>query len=38
MEYNIINVFIEKHYTKCGGKTISEPYSKTSKLSITVDQ
>ena len=32
------NVFLEKSYTKCGGKTIPRPFSKKSKLSISPDQ
>ena len=28
IEYNIENIFVEKSYTKCGGKTISRRFSK----------
>ena len=38
IEYNIINVFIEKPYTKCGAETIPRPFSKNLKLSISLDQ
>ena len=31
-------IFPEKSYTKCGGETISRPFSKKSKLSISLDQ
>ena len=37
-EYNMKNIFLEKSYTKCGGKTIPRPFSKKSKLSISLDQ
>ena len=36
VEYNMINIFLEKSYTKCGGKTIARPFSK--KLNISLDQ
>ena len=36
-EYNIRNIFLEKSYTKCGGETISRPFSKESKLN-SLDQ
>ena len=38
VEYNFRNIFIEKPYTKCGGKTIPRPFFKKSKLSISVNQ
>ena len=38
MECNTENIFLEKSYTKCGGETIPEPFSKKSKLSISLDQ
>ena len=38
LEYNLRNVFLEKSYTKCGGKTIPRPFSKKSILSIFLDQ
>ena len=38
IEYNMRHVFAEKSYTKCGGETIPKPFSKKSKLSISLDQ
>ena len=35
--YNIRNIFLEKSYTKCVGQTIPRPFSKKSKLSISLD-
>ena len=32
------NTFLEKSYTKCGGQIIPRPFSKKSKLSISLDQ
>ena len=32
------NIFLEKSYTKCGGKASSKPFNKMSKLSISLDQ
>ena len=37
IEYNMRNI-VEKSYTKCGGATIPIPFSKKSKLSISLDQ
>ena len=37
-EYNTRNIFLEKSYTKCGGKTISTPFSIKSKLNVYLDQ
>ena len=37
IEYNLRNIFLEKSYRKCGGGTIPSPFSKNSKLSITLD-
>ena len=37
-EYNVRNVFLQKFYTKCGGKAIPRPFYRNSNLSITVDQ
>ena len=37
MEYNMRNIFPEKSYTECGGETIPRPFSKKSKLSISLD-
>ena len=31
IKYNNINIFLEKWYTKCGGETISGPFSKNIK-------
>ena len=38
IEYNMRNIFVKKSYTKCAGETIPRPLSKTSKLSISLDQ
>ena len=38
IEYNMRNIFLEKLYTKCGGVTIPRPFSKKSKLGISLDQ
>ena len=38
IELNMGNIFLEKAFTKCGGKTIPRFFSKKSKLSISVDQ
>ena len=32
------NIFLEKSYTKCGEEASPRPFSKKSKLSISVDQ
>ena len=32
------NIFIKKSYTKCGRETISRPFSKKSKLNISLDR
>ena len=37
IECDIRNVFLEKLYTKCSGETIPRPFSKKSKLSISLD-
>ena len=37
-KYNMRNIFFEKSYTKCGGKTIPRPFFKKSKLNIYLDQ
>ena len=37
-KYNLRKNFLEKSYTKCGGETIPRPFSKKSKLSISLDQ
>ena len=38
IEYNMRNIFLEKSYTKCGGETSPKPFSKKSKLSISLGQ
>ena len=38
IENNMRKIYPEKLYTKCGGETISRPFSKKSKLSIFLDQ
>ena len=38
IEHNMRNIFVEKLYTKCDGKTILRPFSKNSKLRISLDQ
>ena len=38
IEYNMRNIFLEKSHTKCDRETISRPFSKTPKLSISLDQ
>ena len=32
LENNMRNIFVEKSYTKCGGETISRPFSKNLHL------
>ena len=38
IEYSMRNISDEKSYTKCGGETIPRPFSKKSKLSLSLDQ
>ena len=38
IEYKVSNISLEKSHTKCGGETICIPFSKTSKLNISLDQ
>ena len=38
IEYNWENIFLEESYSKCGGETISTPFFKKPKLSISLDQ
>ena len=38
IEYNMKNIFLEKSYTKCGGETIPRPFSKISKLIVSLFQ
>ena len=37
IEYNKINIFLEKSYLKCSGEPILRPFSKKSRLSISLD-
>ena len=37
VEYDMRNIFLERSYTKCAGETIPRPFSKKSKLSISLD-
>ena len=37
-EYNMRNIFLKKPYTKYGGEIIPGPFSRKSKLSISLDQ
>ena len=36
-EYDMRNIFLVKSYRKCSGETIPRPFSKKSKLSISLD-
>ena len=38
IEYNMAKHFLEKSYTECGRETIPRPFTKKSKLSISLDQ
>ena len=38
IEYNMRKIFLEKSYPKCGGETSLKPFSKKSKLSMSLDQ
>ena len=38
IEYNMRHTFVEISYTKCDGETIPRPFSKKSKLKISLDQ
>ena len=38
IEHNMRNIFLKKSFTKCGGETITRPYPKKSKLSISLDE
>ena len=38
IEYNMRNISVEKFYAKCGEETIPKPFSKKTKLSISLDQ
>ena len=37
-EYNMRTIFFEKSFSKWGGETIPRPFSKKSKMSISLDQ
>ena len=37
MEYNLRKILHEKWYTKCGEVTIPRPFSKKSRLNISLD-
>ena len=37
IEYNMRNVFLGKSYTKCGGESITRPFSKKAELNISLD-
>ena len=38
VEYNMKSIFLKKSYVKCGGESVPSPFSKKSKLSISLDQ
>ena len=38
IEYNMRNIFFKKSHRKWGRKTIPKPFSKKSKLSISLDE
>ena len=38
IESNMRNIFLEKLYTKCGGKTSTRSYFKKSKLKTSLDR
>ena len=38
IKYNTRNIFLEKSYTKGGREAIPRPFSKKSKLTISIDQ
>ena len=38
IKYNMRNIFLEISYTKHDGETIPRPFSKKSKLGISLDQ
>ena len=38
IEYSMRNIFLEKSHTKCDRENIPSPFSKKSKLSISLDQ
>ena len=38
IEYDMRTIFLEKSFSKCGRETIARPFSKKSKLNISLDQ
>ena len=38
MEYSMRNIYLEKSYTKYAGETIPEPFSKISKVGVSLHQ
>ena len=38
IEYKMSKISFEKSYAKCGGKSIPRPFSKKSKLGMSLDQ
>ena len=38
IEYKMKKIFLEKSYKKCYGENIFRPFSKKSKLNISLDQ
>ena len=38
IKYSMGNIVLEKSYDNCGGENISRPFSKKSKVSISLDQ
>ena len=38
IEHSIRNIFLEKSYRKCGRETVPRPFSKNSKLSMSLYQ
>ena len=38
MTFGQLEIFLEEFYPKCGGETIPRPFSKKSKLNVSLDQ
>ena len=38
IEYNMRNIFLKKTHEKCGGEASPSPFSKKSKLNISLDR
>ena len=38
IQQNMITIFLQKSFTKCGGESISRPFPKKLKLSTSLDQ